>query len=183
MMQIMKPSLIIVGLGNPGKAYESTRHNTGFRAVEYLASQLGVGGFGFKRKFNADVCEGRIVAVPVLLVKPRTFMNLSGESVRKIVDFYKGESDSFLVVSDDIDLPLGEARLRESGGPGTHNGMKSIVDTIGEGFGRIRIGLGTPPKGSDLSAWVLSQCTEEENKKLREAFKKIPDMLKEHVGV
>lgn len=179
----MKPALIIVGLGNPGKSYEHTRHNTGFRAVDALAGVFGVGEWGYKQKFHADICEGRIVTIPVLLVKPRTFMNLSGESVRKIMDFYHMEHGAVLVIGDDIDLPLGEARYREKGGAGTHNGMKSVVDTIGEHFPRIRIGLGEAPKNVDLSAWVLSQCTLEEEQKLEEAFKKIPDMLKEYVGL
>ena len=183
MMQTMKPALIIVGLGNPGKAYEHTRHNTGFRAVEYLVKEIGEGKWAFKQKFNADICEARMVTIPILLVKPRTFINLSGESVQKILNFYKADASHIFVVSDDIDLPLGEVRYRTRGGPGTHNGMKSVVDTIGEEFPRIRLGLGSPPQGMDLSTWVLSQCTEEENKKLREAFKKIPDLLKEHVGL
>lgn len=179
----MKPALVIVGLGNPGKGYEKTRHNTGFRAIDYVAEECGGSEWVFKQKFNADICEGRIVTVPVLFVKPRTFMNLSGESVRKIIDFYKGESSAILVMSDDVDLPLGDVRYREKGGPGTHNGLKSIVDTIGEEFPRVRVGIGMPPKNSDLSVWVLSQCTEEEDRGLQEAFKKIPDLLKEHVGL
>ena len=172
----MKPSLVIIGLGNPGAQYAETRHNLGFRAVDLLAVKSGEGKpfdatqaqWQDKQKFLAQTCEVHIAEVPVLLVKPQTFMNRSGECVRKVTDFFKLDTQKQLrVISDDIDLPLGEIRFRENGGPGTHNGLKSVVEQIGEGFPRLRIGLGTPPAGTDLAAWVLSIPSKEEVETLK----------------
>lgn len=159
----MKPSLIIVGLGNPGKQYEITRHNIGFLALDRLHEELKAGEWQDRQKFLALISEGEIDGKSVLLVKPTTFMNRSGECVRKLVDFYKLDpSKQLLVISDDIDLPLGTHRYRESGGPGTHNGLRSVVECIGEGFPRLRIGFGPKPEQVDLAAWVLSAMNAEE---------------------
>lgn len=182
----MKPSLVIVGLGNPGAQYADTRHNAGFRVVDFLAKQYGEGDpfdatqdtWAEKQKFLAAVVEGTISGKPVLLVKPSTFMNRSGECVRKVVDFFKLDPlKQLLVISDDIDLPLGEVRFRENGGPGTHNGLKSVVEQIGEGFARLRIGLGTPPVGTDLAAWVLSVPLAEERDALIHALDAVPSHI------
>jgi PTH1 family peptidyl-tRNA hydrolase len=109
-------------------------------------------------------------------------MNLSGDAVRKIVDFFKLDvANQILICVDDIDLPLAELRMRKSGGPGTHNGMKSLVDTFGEGFPRLRIGLGTPPTGGDLSGWVLSAMKKEEEKALQESFDTLSGLVSDFV--
>ncbi len=174
----MKPSLVIIGLGNPGEGYARTRHNAGFQAIDVLAKAFGQGPWKEKDRLQSDIQEARIVAAPVLLVKPRTFMNLSGDAVRKVVDFYKLQpSEQVLVISDDIDLPLGETRLRVSGGPGTHNGLKSVVAAIGEGFPRLRIGLGTHPQGADLATWVLSVPSQEESHKISQSLEALPGLL------
>jgi len=178
----MKPALVVIGLGNPGANYERTRHNLGFLAVDALSKEFGEGDWEDSRKFDSFIQEARVGVAPVLLVKPKTFMNLSGDAVRKIVEFYTLDSKTqIIVLSDDIDIPLGELRLRMKGGPGTHNGLKSIVTIYGEEFPRIRIGLGECPAGSDLSAWVLSALTKEERETLQNSFEKLPDMLKEFV--
>lgn len=178
----MKPSLVIVGLGNPGAAHARNRHNAGFRAVDALAAALGEGEWAQRSKFLAETRETRIVTFPVLLVKPQTFMNRVGESVRKLVDFFKLDPQhQLLVFTDDVDLPLGELRLRKTGGPGTHNGMKSVVEAIGEGFPRIRIGLGAAPAGEDLATWVLSNPAPDEQRALDDAIEKIPAMVREFV--
>lgn len=178
----MKPSLLIIGLGNPGKQYEQTRHNAGFRAVDLLADHCGTGPWQEKQKFQAYICEARIVTVPVLLVKPQTYMNASGEAVRKLMDFYKVDPTSqLLILCDDVDLPLGDVRLREKGSAGTHNGLKSVIEQIGESFPRLRIGIGPKPAGADLAAWVLSVPPEEEQKKIHDVLQKIPGMVKEYV--
>ncbi|MEI8230368.1 MAG: aminoacyl-tRNA hydrolase [Candidatus Peregrinibacteria bacterium] len=167
----MKPDLIIVGLGNPGKQYEHTRHNAGFQAVNILA---GEGEWGMKPKLLAEVCEIDLGGKIILLVRPQTFMNRSGECIAKILGFYKlNPATQLLVMCDDIDVKLGEIRYRASGGPGTHNGLKSIVEHIGEGFPRLRIGLGTPSTGTDLAVWVLSAPPPEEGKILEEVIQKI----------
>lgn len=179
----MKPTLVIFGLGNHGKAYERTRHNAGYMALDVLADAFAEGEWQDKQKFLGDTLEARIGVAPVLLVKPKTFMNLSGDCVRKVVDFYKlNPADQIIVLSDDIDIPLGELRFRKKGGPGTHNGLKSIVDIYGEEFPRLRIGLGEPhTAAADLAAWVLSKMTEEEEKVLMESFTELPKLIRDYV--
>lgn len=186
----MKPSFVIVGLGNPGASYAETRHNLGFKAVDLLMGKFGEGEpfdatqgkWEDRQKFLSLVAEGKIGDTPVLLVKPQTFMNRSGEAVRKIVDFFKLDTGKqLLIISDDIDLPVGEVRLRTSGGPGTHNGLKSVVEQIGEGFPRLRIGLGAPQKGEDLAAWVLSVPPEGERTALLRAVESIITPVEEFV--
>jgi PTH1 family peptidyl-tRNA hydrolase len=178
----MKPTLVIFGLGNPGSQYERTRHNVGFIAIDALSSEFGEGDWQDKQKFDAYIQEARVGVVPVLLVKPKTYMNLSGDCVRKVVEFYKLDpAAQIIVLSDDIDIPLGELRLRKKGGPGTHNGLKSIVNIYGEDFTRIRIGLGDPPPGSDLSNWVLSAMAAEEKEVFSKSFEKLPAMIQDFV--
>lgn len=205
----MKPSLVLVGLGNPGKEYRGTRHNVGYQAIEALAEEFGEGepalhrrastvantnsasGAGWKpmQKFLGETLEARLVTAPILLVKPTTFMNRSGEAVKKILTFYKLPASQCLVLCDDIDLPVGEVRLRGSGGAGSHNGLKSIVEQIGEDFPRLRIGILGPdaPQGSfakagmDLSAYVLSKPSAPEAKKIAGAIKKISPLLRNFV--
>ena len=179
----MKPSLIVIGLGNVGSAYVNTRHNVGFNAAEMLADEFGEGEWKEKAKFKAFVLEGRVVTAPILLVKPQTFMNLSGESAKKLVDFFKLDpSKELLVICDDVDLPLGEVRLRTKGGPGTHNGLKSLVEIFGEDFPRLRIGMGQQPAGEDLSNWVLSVPPKEDAEKIAEAVGKVPEMVRKYIN-
>lgn len=177
----MKPSLLIIGLGNPGASYERTRHNAGFRALDVLAEAFGHGPWKPLDKFRSVVCEARIVAVPVLLVKPQTFMNLSGDAVGAIVDFYTLPSTQTLVLYDDIDLPLGDVRLRSEGSAGTHNGMRSIVDRMGTAVPRLRIGIGKPQAGEDLAAWVLSIPPPDEEQILAATLQKLPAAVREFV--
>ncbi len=178
----MKPALAIIGLGNPGSGSERTRHNAGFRAVDAIAEKFSEGEWQNKQKFLAVAREGRILAAPILILKPTTYMNRSGESVRKVVDFFKLDPKTqILILCDDIDLPLGEMRLRMKGGPGTHNGLKSIVETLGEEFPRLRIGIGSQPVGADLATWVLSVAPLEEEKKIAAAIKAIPEQVRTYV--
>lgn len=175
----MKPTLVIIGLGNPGKAYEKTRHNAGFHAVDTLAEVYGTGAWKAMEKFAGDACEARIGIVPVLLLKPHTFMNLSGEAVRKVLDFYKLDpATNILVLCDDIDLPLGTPRLRKSGSAGTHNGLKSIIEHIGEGFPRLRLGIGPKPEKVDLAAWVTSAFSGDERKVMDGLYAVVPEIVK-----
>ena len=178
----MKPSLVIAGLGNPGREYEGTRHNLGFDALDVLADEWGEGEWQEKPKFSSLLCEARLLTMPVLLLKPLLFMNRSGEPLRKLIDFYTLDPASqLLVMCDDIDLPLGELRFREKGGAGTHNGLKSIIAQFGEEFPRLRIGLGTPQHGEDLAAWVLSKTSVEERDVLKKSIAGIPDAIRENV--
>ncbi|MSR67726.1 aminoacyl-tRNA hydrolase [Candidatus Peribacteria bacterium] len=167
----MKPQFLLIGLGNPGTQYASTRHNIGWLALDAVAQELKAGDWSDKPRFMSAVCEIEIDGLPCLLVKPSTFMNRSGEAIKKLVDFYKLDpATQTLVCCDDIDLPLGTHRLRMSGGPGTHNGLKSIVDILGENFPRFRIGLGPKQEGADLASWILSRLKKEEEKALQNSL-------------
>lgn len=160
---------MIVGLGNPGKKYEFTRHNAGFLFVDILCEK-----YNFKvdkLKFKALIGDARIGSHRCLVMKPQTMMNLSGDAVKEAADFYKIPPENIIVVFDDISLDVGKMRIRRSGSAGGHNGIKSIIAKLSsENFPRIKIGVGAKPHPDyDLAAWVLSQFTKEEGKKLREA--------------
>jgi peptidyl-tRNA hydrolase, PTH1 family len=145
---------LIVGLGNPGKEYTDTRHNVGFRVVDELARRYGL-TFG-KKERKAIIATGVIDGKKVILAKPQTFMNLSGEAVRALVDFYKIEPANILVVSDDIDIPLGTVRVRKSGGAGGQGGMKSVIQQLGtQDFNRLRFGVSRPPGKMQTKDYVL----------------------------
>lgn len=172
---------VIVGLGNPGKKYENTRHNVGFAAIDYIAAKEGININTGKHK--ALVGTGYIDGVKVLLVKPQTFMNLSGESLRPIMDFYKLEPEDFLVIFDDIDLDVGRIRIRRKGSAGGHNGIKSIISHLGSmEFPRIKIGVGAKPAGYDLADYVLGHFTRADQEILEERFEDVYDAAKLIVG-
>ena len=160
---------IIAGLGNPGKKYENTRHNIGFITLDFLAERHDIKINKIKHK--ALVGEGRIAGQKVLLVKPQTYMNLSGESLREVMDYYKVDIEDMIVIYDDIDLDAGAVRIRKKGGPGTHNGMKSIVQHLGTDFPRIRMGIGKDRKG-DLADFVLGGFTKEDREVLEPAVER-----------
>jgi PTH1 family peptidyl-tRNA hydrolase len=145
---------LIVGLGNPGKEYEQTRHNVGFRVVDELARRYNL-SFG-KKERKAVAASGMILGKKVILAKPQTFMNLSGEAVRSLVDFYKVELPRILIISDDLDIPLGTVRMRKSGSAGGQNGMKSVIQHLGtQEFNRLRFGIGRPPGKMQPKDYVL----------------------------
>ena len=172
---------LIVGLGNPGLQYSKTRHNVGFLFLDYLQEQLGFREFLEKSKFKAFVSEGFIDGHRVILVKPNTFMNLSGEAVSALVNFYSLDVDQDLcIVFDDIDLNFGKIRFKDEGGPGTHNGMRDIVLRLGsKAFVRLKFGIESPQRVMNLSDFVLSRFTEEEflelNKLFRDGFELLSD--------
>ncbi|MBK8988930.1 MAG: aminoacyl-tRNA hydrolase [Chloroflexi bacterium] len=144
---------LIVGLGNPGRRYEKNRHNVGFMAVDKLAGLHGI-ALG-KVQNKALTGNGRIAEHPVILAKPQTYMNDSGSAVGPLANFYKVPAANVLVVYDELDLPLGTVRLREKGGAGGHNGMKSIINHLGQEFPRLRLGIGRPPGQMPPAAYVL----------------------------
>jgi len=162
---------IIVGLGNPGNRYDNTRHNVGFETIDLLAHKNSIPLK--KLKFKALYGEGTIGGKRVLLVKPQTFMNLSGESLREIMAWYKIPIDRLLVIYDDVDLEMGKIRVRGKGSAGTHNGMKSIIYQLqNDGFPRVRIGTGKPPPGWDLADYVLSKYDAASRKIMNESVER-----------
>jgi len=153
--------IAIVGLGNPGSQYEKTRHNIGFLAADTICSYFGFRFSG--QKFKSQFFEGSIESVPVKLIKPNTYMNLSGEAVKALISFYKIPLDQVWVIYDDIDLEFGKLRIRKEGTAGTHNGMKSIVQELGSTqFPRLRMGIGPKPPAWNLSDFVLANFTKNE---------------------
>lgn len=157
---------LVVGLGNPGRKYEGTRHNIGFEAVYALARKHAAGKP--KNDFQAEVVEAAIGSERVLLVCPQTFMNLSGASVVKARDFYKLENHELLVVSDDLNLPLGRLRVRAGGSAGGQKGLADIIRCLGtEDFPRLRIGIGAPPEHWEGRDFVLSKFTKEEQTEIQ----------------
>ena len=161
---------IIVGLGNPERKYDGTRHNIGFSAITVIADKYNISMDIMKHK---AVCgKGYIEGQKVILAMPQTYMNLSGESVRELVDYYKIDPESeLIVIYDDINLAPGRLRIREKGSAGGHNGIKNIISHLGtQVFPRIRIGVGEKPKGWDLADYVLGRFAKDEESVIREAL-------------
>ena len=169
---------IIVGLGNPGKDYQNTRHNIGFEVIDTLADMAGISVI--EKKHNAMIGKGVLDGQKVILVKPQTYMNLSGESVRDVIDYYKvDEEEELIVISDDISLDVGMIRIRKKGSAGGHNGLKNIIQHLGhDTFMRIKMGVGEKPKGYDLADYVLGHFTREERKVMDEAAKSAVEAIR-----
>lgn len=150
---------LVLGLGNPGEEYADSRHNVGFRVVEDVARRHGVGAW-------IDRCSSELAVIAVgrivVLARPQTFMNRSGEAARRLLTELDVEPESMLVVVDDIDLPLSSLRLRRSGGPGTHNGLRDLCEKVGTGFPRLRVGVGGENLSGDLADYVLSPFSDTE---------------------
>lgn len=171
------PEFLVVGLGNPDKKYTLTRHNSGFLCVDELAEKHG---FKInKLKFKALIADTVINSHRVIVMKPQTYMNLSGEAVREAVNFYKIPPENVIVIFDDISLDVGKLRIKRKGSDGGHNGIKSIVSCISSSnFPRIKLGVGKKPHPDyDLAAWVLSEFKKDEAKPLKEAIDNACDAL------
>ena len=176
-------TIVIVGLGNPGPGYTRTRHNVGFRCVDHFAAEKGV-------KFSRTACNARLAEFSkgdarVVLAKPRTFMNLSGQSATGLVHSFRIQVENLVVVYDDVDLPLGRIRVRSSGGPGGHNGVKSIVSALStDRFPRVRVGIGRPDD-ANMAAWsddslvdyVLGRFASQEETVIQQAIVKVTEVL------
>ena len=163
---------LIAGLGNPGKEYSGTRHNIGFAVIDALSDKYNIDVS--KVKFNGLIGEGRIGSEKVLLLKPLTYMNLSGESIRELVDYFKVDpKEELLVIYDDISLNPGQIRIRKKGSAGGHNGIKNIIAQLGtDTFQRIKVGVGEKPKGYDLAAYVLGHFHGEDLELMEEGYEK-----------
>ena len=170
-------SWLIVGLGNPGGQYDNTRHNAGFLVADELARR---GGFSIQRaRFKALTAAAELGGQGVLVMKPTTYMNLSGEAVGEAARFYKLTPDRVLVVSDDVDLPLGKLRLRAGGSAGGHNGLKSVIQHLGtDQFPRLKVGVGGKPHPDyDMADWVLSKFQGEDKKLMDDTVKRAADAV------
>lgn len=171
---------IIAGLGNPGEKYKHTRHNMGFRALDKIAESLDVSVT--KAKFQSLIGECRIGSEKVILVKPQTYMNLSGEALKEIVNFYKVDTCNVIVIYDDIDIPLGSIRIRKFGGPGTHNGMRSVVSRLETtDFPRIRAGVGG--NSGSLVNHVIGKVSKAEDQILDETAMKAAKAAKDIIEI
>ena len=158
--------LLIAGLGNPGAKYKNTRHNVGFIVTGHLAEKHGISG-NFQSKFNAIVGKGTINNTEVLIVQPQTFMNLSGQAISGVLNWYKLDISDLFVIFDDVALDFGRIRFRPSGSAGSHNGMKSIISECGgDNFPRLRVGIGPNPGESLWASYVLQPFSKEENAQL-----------------
>ena len=161
---------IIAGLGNPSREYEKTRHNVGFEAIDFLADKLGI--LVTDKKHRAFSGMGMIGTEKVILSKPQTYMNLSGESIGSMADYYKVEPDHIIVICDDINLEEGQLRIRAKGSAGGHNGLKNIISHLGtQEFLRIRVGVGEKPKEMDLADYVLGRFPKAQEAIMEEAYK------------
>ena len=161
---------VVVGLGNPGKKYENTRHNVGFMTADKLVEEYSASPL--RTKFNAETFDARINDFRVIIVKPLTFMNNSGEAVRDILKFYKIGIDKVILIFDDISLPVGNIRLRRNGSAGGHNGIKSIINLTGSSdYKRVKIGVGAKPHPDyDLADWVLGKFDKKDMSKLESSL-------------
>jgi PTH1 family peptidyl-tRNA hydrolase len=165
---------LIIGLGNPGLKYQTTRHNSGFLAVDEIAAGHNIPVQ--LKGFDACYGKGRIGDIPILLVKPMTFMNISGSAVKKIVDYFKIDIPDMIVIHDDIDLPFRTIRLKSGGGHAGHKGLISIIDSLGNPeFIRVRVGIGKPFDKSTVERYVLEQFAEDETRLLPEIIKTVSD--------
>ena len=172
---------IIAGLGNPDGRYENTRHNVGFEVIDILADRMGI--CADEKKHRALCGRGVLEGQKVILLKPQTYMNLSGESVRAAADFYKAEPKNIIVVYDDISLEPGQLRIRGKGSAGGHNGIKNIIAHLGtQEFPRVKVGIGEKPKGMDLADYVLSHFSQGERETMREAYKEAAEAVAVMVG-
>lgn len=162
--------LVIVGLGNPDDKYQGTRHNVGFDVIDLLAEKYNIAVD--TKKHRAYIGKGIIGGQKVILAKPQTYMNLSGESVRSLVEYYKVDPETeLLIIFDDISLDVGQLRIRKKGSAGGHNGIKNIIANLGTSvFQRIKVGVGEKPKGYDLADYVLGRFSKEDRELIKEGF-------------
>jgi PTH1 family peptidyl-tRNA hydrolase len=169
---------LIVGLGNPENEYANTRHNMGFDAINEIAKKnnINIIKTKFKGLYETAIIQGQ----KVILLKPQTYMNSSGESIKEIVDFYNIKPEEIIIIYDDIDTEKGNIRIRKQGGPGSHNGMKSVIQELGTTeFARVRVGIGQPQYKNDMINYVIGAVPKEEQEILRQGVKKAADVIEE----
>ncbi len=175
-------TILVIGLGNPGRKYEGTRHNTGFSVVDYFAKQNEFAGWLGKKDLKADISINNLGDNRVILCRPATFMNLSGEAARAVQRFYRIYNQDTLVVYDELALPFGQLRTRVGGSDAGHNGLKSLIQHLGEDFGRLRIGVGPLPNDkADSTDFVLSKFSKKEQVSLPIIWKEANALITEFI--
>lgn len=174
----LNKTVLIAGLGNPGKEYDLTRHNVGFHILDqFVAKQSEMEDWINKKDLKCHIAQGQFGDTKVFMIKPQTFMNLSGEAVRAVADFYKISPDFLAVIHDELDINFGQIRLRTGGSAAGHNGVKSVTQQLGEGYGRIRVGIGPKtPEQMDSADFVLQKFSQAEQEQL-------PNMVKESSAI
>lgn len=174
--------MLIVGLGNPGKEYDGTRHNIGFAALDAFAEKNDFDPWINKKDLRCEMATARLGDTQVIAIKPTTFMNLSGEAVQAVAHFYKIPVERILAVYDEIDVPFGQVRLRTGGSSAGHNGVKSLIQHLGEGFGRVRVGIGPKdPEQMDSADFVLAKFSNEQQAELKNLTRETNAVLSEYV--
>lgn len=175
-------NLIITGLGNPGKEYTGTRHNIGFACLDVFAEENDFDPWVNKKDLRAEITSKTLGDTRVILVKPTTFMNLSGEAVQAVMHFYKITVDDVIALHDELDVPFGQIRLRTGGGAAGHNGVKSLLQHIGEGFGRVRVGIGPKThEQMDSADFVLAKFSPDEQSRIQDLTREVTALLTETI--
>jgi PTH1 family peptidyl-tRNA hydrolase len=179
----MNKTMLIVGLGNPGKEYDGTRHNIGFACLdEFVTKNTDMGQWVQKKDLKCVMSTGRLGEVRVIAIKPTTFMNLSGEAVQAVSNFYKVHQSQTVVIYDELDIPFGQIRMRSGGSAAGHNGVKSIIQHIGENFGRVRIGIGPKiPEQIDSADFVLGKFSKDSQSHMGELTREVTAILTEYI--
>jgi peptidyl-tRNA hydrolase, PTH1 family len=174
-------AVLIVGLGNPGKKYDGTRHNIGFACVDAFVKASEFDGWIEKKDLKCHMTSGRLGDTQVIVIKPTTFMNLSGEAAQAVAHFYKIPAERVLAVYDELDIPFGQIRLRTGGGSAGHNGVKSLVEHLGETFGRVRIGIGPKePEQIDSADFVLGTFKTDQQAHFKELTREASAIISEY---
>lgn len=175
-------TILIVGLGNIGNEYERTRHNVGFVAVDRFAKDYDFPAWVDKKDLKCHFSQGQLGETKVIVIKPTTLMNLSGEAVRAVVNFYKISPENIVVVHDELDIPFGQIRTRFGGSSAGHNGIKSVTQHISEEYGRVRIGIGPKqPEQMDSADFVLAKFNAEQEEQMRDLTREVSSILSEYV--
>lgn len=173
-------TVLIVGLGNPGKEYDDTRHNIGFSCLDAFTAANEFDSWIEKKDLKCLVATARLGDTHTIAIKPTTFMNLSGEAVQAVAHFYKIPAEKIIVVHDELDIPFGQVRLRTGGSAAGHNGLKSVIGAIGEGFGRVRIGIGPKePEQMDTADFVLQKFSKDQQAHMTELTREVSAILSE----
>ncbi|MBX6334974.1 aminoacyl-tRNA hydrolase [Candidatus Saccharibacteria bacterium] len=173
--------VLIIGLGNPGPEYEGTRHNVGFAALDAFVAATDLGPWIHKKDLKCDMATGRLGETQVIAIKPTTFMNLSGEAAQAVAHFYKIPAERIVAVYDELDIDFGQIRLRTGGSSAGHNGVKSLIQHLGEDFGRVRIGIGPKtPEQMDSADFVLAKFSSEQQKQLKNLTRETTAILSEY---